>query len=341
MCNDKDLTCLRIPVTFLPECPTNLPPAPELAPIPVPPAAIAAPAAGQTSNGQPAAPAGPPGQAQGSAVPPATNTSSSNDSSSDGGSNTAAIVGGVVGGVVGLLLLLTAGLFIFSRQRRKRREGAFGVNGASADPKPSLRPFMSEEEERAALEDGHMFSPFDQGGWQWSGRQTPQGSAGGIAAAPAGAAMGGGGAALFPNSSAARKNSLPGKFTKGSNASPLASLLSNLRSSTTVLGSEESSALGSPTPPAADGIGGIGSPRTLGGVSGAGVGGNSSLETIQDEENSLKIAGAAPGNPPWNDWEVGLNGKKTVLKWFYIHFESFHGCLGQVNRMHSSYCFLS
>lgn len=267
------------------------------------------------SNGQPPAAAASPGtvagQTQGAAAVAETPTNGdtsvpSNSSSSDGGSNTGAIVGGIVGGVVGLLVLLSAGLFLLSKRRRWRGMG----DNAEAAPKPSLRPFMSEEEEREALEDGHMASPFDQG-WQWSA-QSPRG--------PDGSGAGTAGGVINSPRPSTREESMPVRSSKGSNR-PLSSLLSMLRGST-VLGSEESgSVMGSPMPPPASGPLGFGAQQTLGGFSALRSSSVDSLQ-LQTGERASRTAAppAAPGSPPWNDWEVSLNGEQfnKLINLFYI-----------------------
>jgi hypothetical protein len=141
LCDDRDLTCLRLPVKLLPECPAGLPPEPELV-------------AGALYSPPPVSPA----PATTSTDAPSNSSTSGDPNAVDDGSDTAAIVGGVVGGFVGLLALLTVGAFLISQRRflRHQHNQSFVAAASSSfdNSRPSLRPFTSEEDEAAALENG-------------------------------------------------------------------------------------------------------------------------------------------------------------------------------------------
>ena len=114
MCDDQDLTCLRIPVVLNGTCgPTLAPPEPEVLPV----GTVAAPGLGGVlppsaypSNGSLVGEA--PASAAAVPAPPPPSSSSA-----------AAIVGGVVGGVGGAAALAALlGLLAYWRHRRQQQE---------------------------------------------------------------------------------------------------------------------------------------------------------------------------------------------------------------------------
>ncbi|KAI0314968.1 hypothetical protein OF83DRAFT_1174280 [Amylostereum chailletii] len=79
-----------------------------------------------------------------SSSPSPSATVPSNDSaSSKSASHTGAIIGGAVGGVLGLLALLTLGLLLARRQRRKAHRGLYSSTNSLAAQSP-IQPFVSE-----------------------------------------------------------------------------------------------------------------------------------------------------------------------------------------------------
>ena len=301
VCDDTDLTCLRVPIQFLPQCPPNLYP-----------------------------------DAYGLLAPSATNNNNTTAApSSSSSSNTAAIVGGVVGGVVGLLALITAVTLFILFRRRNRRGGALQKqkqhpntlpsslllhqtdSTANSRSKPSLRPFMSEEEVNAAAAavvvresdgdgatptatGGNIYSPFDINSAWRSGNSSPAASA--VVAAAAAASAGAPAAAA-----ASPITSLQTTLTEPkSSYRPLGNLLNTLKSSQMLVRSDlsPSETVAQFTMSAfADGNeedfeeGGDDTFVDAEGVEGA-----------EDEKDRI-VPGdlhSLPSHIPWSDWEVSL-----------------------------------
>jgi hypothetical protein len=150
LCNDLDLSCLKIPVVLRPVCPPNLEPTPEYAGFNSGGGVGIAPGSGSSSSDTPgggnvagAASSTPPP----AAVPLPPDPNAANYDSNNGGSDVGAIVGGVVGGVLGLLLLigttLAIALMVVDHRQRRRRQLQ---NFDDKPSRPSLLPFFSHEE---------------------------------------------------------------------------------------------------------------------------------------------------------------------------------------------------
>jgi hypothetical protein len=126
VCDDRDFTCLRVPVNLNNTCGPILvpPPEPEAAP--------------GSNNTEPDVSSG--FAASGQVAAPAW-TPSTNESNNSGGSNTGAIVGGVLGGVAGAAAITLLLYLLLARQRRRHR---LGQQLHQDEFKPSSRPFISE-----------------------------------------------------------------------------------------------------------------------------------------------------------------------------------------------------
>ncbi|KAI7837019.1 hypothetical protein COHA_009097 [Chlorella ohadii] len=156
LCDDRDLTCLRIPINLSSTCePVQAaarPPAEEMLA-----EALRSPPAGGGGGGAAAAapvlaPA-PAGGAPASGEP----SGSSSSGSSGGGTNVGAIVGGVVGGVAAVAIAGALLAFVLGRRRREQRRRQELLR--QDDLKPSARPFISEEEEMERGMGGAALSP--------------------------------------------------------------------------------------------------------------------------------------------------------------------------------------
>ena len=113
VCDDRDLSCLRIPVHLSDTCGPIYAPAPEV--VFPPPRTDSTSSSGGGGGG----------------------SGGGSSSSSGGGSSTGAIVGGVVGGVCGALVIAAlAACLVWSRRRKQER-----IESAE---KPSQRPFMAD-----------------------------------------------------------------------------------------------------------------------------------------------------------------------------------------------------
>lgn len=112
VCDDRDLTCMRVRPQLAPEC------GPILAPPPAP-------------------------AAEAAAVLGAAPASSSGSDDGGGGANVGAIVGGAVGGAVAVAAALAL-LALAAGRRRSRRERARQEQLRQAALKPSARPFLTE-----------------------------------------------------------------------------------------------------------------------------------------------------------------------------------------------------
>lgn len=130
VCDDRDLTCLRVPVELNATCGPILAPPP--APAPEPPPASAA------TNAAPAVAASGDVTALQEATTQAAAPQPGDDSGGDGG-KVGAIVGGVVGGVVAAAAAAALAVWALARRRRRRQE-----RQRQEQLKPSVRPFIAE-----------------------------------------------------------------------------------------------------------------------------------------------------------------------------------------------------
>ncbi|KAG7667074.1 putative serine/threonine-protein kinase [Nannochloris sp. 'desiccata'] len=301
LCDDRDLTCLRLPVELLAECPAGLPIEPEIVPQAVS-SPSSDPATGDDDAGSSSSSIG---TDSGTAGDRSSDTQS--NSSDGGGSNTGAIIGGVVGGVVGLLALLTAALFLVFRRPKRQSLFVSSSNPSFRSQKPSLRPFMSEEEEEsAALDDG------------FGGPHGGRGSGGGGGGFPAGAAAGAGynnGAYQHSQEQKHHQNSATVVPSNADVMSPMASMplstvLSSIknsmmdrRSDSVMAAAASAGAAGGATTFGAGVVDKDDDSDRPGSSSGTAYDGDS----VNPRSNLPESESFCPDQLPWDDWQVGLS----------------------------------
>lgn len=161
LCNDLDLSCLKVPVVLRPVCPPSLEPVPEYAGYHGGGDPGVGPGPGSSANAGAAPLQNGGGNVAGAAstipaaigVPPSQDPNTANYDG-HGSADIGAIVGGVVGGVLGLLFVigitLAIILMVVDRRRRRRRQLQ---NFDDKSSRPSLLPFFSHEElQRSSLQ---------------------------------------------------------------------------------------------------------------------------------------------------------------------------------------------
>jgi hypothetical protein len=324
LCDDRDVTCLRLSVDLMPECPAGLPLEPELVPQAVSsPQGLPSNPAGEDYG----AGAGSIGTDSGTAGNSSSDTQIGNsDGGNDGGSsnsnsNTGAVVGGVVGGVIGLLALLTTALFLVFRRHPKRRSFISSSKSLSRSQKPSLRPFMSEEEENTVGD--RVGDPDGGGGGEFSA----------AVAAPAAAAAVGYNYAAYqehhremerqPSSSAVP--STAGVMSPMASMT-LSSVLSSIKSSMKARNDRRFNFNNSMAATAGISAGASGAAATVGagavdnddGFTRPGIndftayGGD--VVNRRSSSSFPESESVSPDQLPWDDWQVGLNELKVCVR---------------------------
>ncbi|KAI3429894.1 hypothetical protein D9Q98_010205 [Chlorella vulgaris] len=146
LCDDTDLTCLRVPVNLNTSCGPILAPPPLAAPAAEPAATSTGPAAAALHNG--AAVQQPAGSQAAAPTNGDSGTSSSSDSSGGGGgTSTGLIVGCAVGGAAAAAILAALLCLMIGRRRRQEQREQQKKEQQQNGFKPSACPFVAEEEE--------------------------------------------------------------------------------------------------------------------------------------------------------------------------------------------------